>query len=313
LNIETLKNQYPAHVVDSLICELNQIYPDISSDITDITKLPLETSNLILECLLSKSCNAGNMMIICSARDAMSCMDEEYLKNHLPVVIGTYLNLNDRHVYNNLLTLLEGCCRHLSDAYFNYGLTSQSRALQELAAEHIENTSNRILRFYMDDETEQRFLEYCSTLCLFYAKINKKVTLITSLPKKEKPYDFYLYNEQIGDLIINKYPYSVKLEPMELECIDKEKSSVIHFRSTQIDIGRKQLPKAYIWMMPGYYDLEYIKYIKKPDEFISLYNKLADWIKKNVPCKTRTIEIIQEDYISDSLYELVINEEYNLI
>jgi hypothetical protein len=85
-----------------------------------------------------------------------------------------------------------------------------------------------------------------------------------------------LYTEQFGDLFLKTYNNN--------ERIDTIKSSVIEFSCTRVDHGKKSITDGRIWIESGYYN-ECGEYINKSKEFINLYNKLARWIKKNIPCR----------------------------
>jgi len=208
--------------------------------------------------------------------------------------------------------------------------------------------TGRQIDFYMDKETQDRFLEYCAEFGSLYARVNNGIKQITDAPygtdpettlvvdkrysymasvpltrivdtekalvidKSERlPIDtplnslnrdghpwLYLHNGQSGDLITREIGNGI-------EIIDIHPSPVIEIKCAytyveiDIDSVRKTTRGGDIYIKTGYYNESYER-IKKPKEFINLYNRLARWIKKNVPYKCE-----YNSYICDNMFALV--------
>lgn len=92
----------------------------------------------------------------------------------------------------------------------------------------------------------------------------------------ELPSDYYtkiiIYNNEIGEL--QALSNSTTIDTMS--------SPVIEFSRTCIDRERKELRGGRLWVEMEYWD-DNGKQIEKPKELDKLYQKLARWIRKNMP------------------------------
>jgi hypothetical protein len=153
------------------------------------------------------------------------------------------------------------------------------------------------INFYMDMETEKRFLLYIKENgVLIYEGNNEKPTVIDSLPDPFSGkgwFKVYLYNN-IGSLKLKRLSTGREI----IDCIE---SPVIEFTRTVIREDSKEISKGRLWIETKYYsddgDL-----IIKDDLLEEWFKLLSKWIKKNIPKKEFFNNgKLYKEYISESI------------
>ena len=87
--------------------------------------------------------------------------------------------------------------------------------------------------------------------------------------------------------------------------IDQITSPVIEFTRTNIVHDKKVVRRGRIWIETKHYDSSG-ELVEKKEEFVKDYNRLARWIKKNVPFREIPKgDFIVKEYTNDELMELV--------
>jgi len=160
------------------------------------------------------------------------------------------------------------------------------------------------INFYMDYETEQRFVEFVLTDGgkILFRKPHSTIEHIEILPK---PFSVdgwtqvFLYKEDFGDVILRQ------LKDMS-ERVDSICSPVIEFSRTVINEEEKTIYGGRLWMETKYWQNEDL--LEKPKELDKWYSMLNKWLKKQI-YKAEVLKNgrLIEEYITPKIKELLDN------
>jgi hypothetical protein len=156
------------------------------------------------------------------------------------------------------------------------------------------------INFYLDDDTEQKFIEFILTssdaTMLLDGKPIDLDTLYTPFSER-RWYQIHIYKSHFGKLIIDELPMG-RLEVNSLY------SPVIEYSRTAINFDKKQILRGRIWVEMKYWN-ENAVLVEKNRDLEKWYGTLNRWIKKNV---VKVEEIINGfkyvDYVSPTLLKL---------
>lgn len=148
------------------------------------------------------------------------------------------------------------------------------------------------INFYMDEEVQNRFIEYLSECGFLTIGVDTMAVSVTS----SSVFSVYLYKENYGALV-----YSKNLENQ----VDSIRSPVIQFRKTIIKKEQQRILRGRLWLEDKYY-AEDGSIVQKDKELEKDYRKLVRWIKKNVPYRKITKGNLEvSEYASQSYDELL--------
>lgn len=129
------------------------------------------------------------------------------------------------------------------------------------------------INFRMDMDMESQFWSFLKSingLEFIMKKDGKNINV------EELSDDYYnkiiIYNKGFGELTTLKKGIT----------INTIFSPVIEFSRTYIDLERKQISNGRLWVEMKYWN-ENEELVEKPKELDKLYQKLARWIRKNIP------------------------------
>lgn len=157
------------------------------------------------------------------------------------------------------------------------------------------------INFYMDKESEDKFLMYIKENgVLIFEGNNDRPLIIDKLPApfSEKGwFKVYLYNNA-GDIKYQKLSNGRVI----IDCME---SPVIEFSRTVVREDSKEISKGRLWVETKYYNNDGDLIIK--DNMIDeCYKSLSKWIKKNVPRTEFVIkEKVYKEYISESFLSYI--------
>lgn len=149
----------------------------------------------------------------------------------------------------------------------------------------------RQINFYMDSETQDRFIDYI--IESEFVLLNPWASVIDV--RESNVYNIMLYKESYGDLVRCQYGRKQ---------IDQLTSPVIEFSKATINRERKVMHRGRIWIATQYF-ADDGTIIRKDAGLIKDYERLVRWIKKNVPYQLIPKGGYElKEYANDSLFEL---------